>query len=122
MLIASRLSSDRAEEAVTAAVGAGAEIERIGARSDTAAEIERPQPIDRDRVAARIFELTDECAVHVIDIDPAIAEIADQYVAGELTEARRRQRHTPRRIERAARGKAPQEMSVGVEDIDEAVT
>ncbi len=121
MLIAGCLSSDRAEEAVTAAIEAGAKIERIGARSDTAAEIERPQPVDRDRLAARILELLDEFAVLVIDIDPAVAEIADHYVAGELTEARRRQRHAPRGIERAARGKAPQEMSVGVEDIDEAV-
>jgi hypothetical protein len=66
------------------------------------------------------LELIDKFAVLVIDIDPAVAEIADQYVAGELTEARRRQRHAPRRIERSARGKAPQQMSVGVEDIDEA--
>src|SRR5262249_13419976 len=86
-----------------------------------AAEFKRPQLVDLDRLAARSPERATELATRVEHVDAAILLVADENVAGELTEADRRARQAPGRIEHAALGEAPQQVSVRVEDIDEAV-
>src|ERR1700726_2774829 len=54
-------------------------------------------------------------------IDPAVAEIAHQDIPAEAAKGRRGLRNAPRRVQRAMRGKAPDQMAVGIEDIDKAV-
>src|SRR5579863_8997698 len=98
------------------------EIERLRAGLRAAAEGQRPEFVDGDRLAIRAFELIDELAARRVDIDAAVAEIADENVAAEMAEARRRHGETPRRVERTVLGKARQQIPVGVEDIDEAGT
>src|SRR5262245_37093245 len=57
--------------------------------------------------------------------DPAVAEVADQQGTGEPAEARRRDRHAPRRVQRAAARDAYRTAewtaeAVEVEAVDEA--
>src|SRR6185295_9297857 len=51
-------------------------------------------------------------------VNGAVAEIADQQFAAELTERGRRHRNCPRRIQRTGRGESFLQCAVGLEDID----
>src|SRR5208337_5677119 len=55
-------------------------------------------------------------------VDGAVAEIADQEVAGKIAEARGRDGEAPGRIEHAARRHSLHMSPVQVEFVDEAVT
>src|SRR5882762_11664076 len=102
--------------------GARREIERIGTRRFPAAEGQGPQSVDHQWLAIGAFQFIDETAVLVKYVDPAVAEVADEDVAAESAEGIRRTRDAPRRIERPATDQAPQQMAVGIEHIDKAVT
>src|SRR5438105_11008479 len=55
-------------------------------------------------------------------VNPAIAKIADQEVAPELAESRRRERHAPRGIQRSVRGKTAEQVAVRVELINKSIS
>src|SRR6266436_4125321 len=102
--------------------GARREIERIGTRRFPAAEGQGPQSVDHQWLAMGAFQFIDETAVLVEYVDLAVTEVADEDVAAESAEGIRRTRDTPRRIERPATDQPPQQMAVGIEHIDKAVT
>src|SRR2546421_5649379 len=81
-----------------------------------------PQAVNSDRAAARPAELALELAGRrVIGVDPAVAEVADQDVAAEGAEGRRRQGHRPGRVELSAADKPLEQVAVRCEDVDESV-
>ena len=65
------------------------EVERVGVAPRAAiARYQRPQVADRDRLSVATQQSPEESVVARIErIDRAIAEIADQQIAGELAEA-----------------------------------
>src|SRR5258705_13567662 len=65
---------------------------------------------------------TAEIAARVERIDAAVLEIADENIAAELSEAIGRARQSPGRIEHAVFGKASQQVTVGVENVDETTS
>src|SRR5262249_28873395 len=73
------------------------------------------------RLALRCLELIDEATVLLVDVYAPVAEVADQDLAAEAAKRKRRPGHAPGRVQRAAAGEAAQQVSVGVEDVDEAV-
>src|SRR5438270_10534611 len=67
--------------------------------------IKTPKAADLDRRAVLLAQRADEAPrTRIIGIDLAVAKIADQQRSCELIEARWRNGHAPRRIQRAARG------------------
>src|SRR6266576_3155396 len=91
---------DLAEEPVVLAVRPRGEEQR--ARRPvvpTLADLERPEPVDRQRFPARVAELAAVLEVAVaefgIGVDLPVAEVADEQVAGDAAEARRREREPP---------------------------
>jgi hypothetical protein len=59
--------------------------------------------------------------LRVVGVDAAIAVVADEQSAAELTEFSRRPGQPPRRVEHALRCQSPDEIARGVENIDETV-
>src|SRR6516165_7458548 len=112
---------DRPEAAVLLIVRTGCEIERVGAGCTAADQGQLPQSIDNEGLAIGAVEFVDEAPVRVELVDLAFAEIADKDVAAEPAEGKGGARHAPGRIERPAAGEAPQQMAVGIEDVDKAV-
>src|SRR5207248_5423951 len=97
---------DLAEETVALAVRPGGEEQRARRPVVPAlAELERPETVDRQRLAACASELCAVLEVAVaelgVDVDLPVAEVADEQVAGEGAKARRREREPPRRVELA---------------------
>src|SRR5437016_6059239 len=83
---------------------------------------QRPQIVDLDRMAGAGAEHADQLAsVRVEGVDMAIAEIADQEIAGEAPEALRRDRQPPGRIQHVMRGEALDEIAAEIELVDEAM-
>ena len=80
-----------------------------------------PQPVDRQRASVEAAHLTKKIPGRVEYIDPAVAEIADKDIPAKAAEGQRGPRNAPGRVQRATRGKVPDQMAVGVEDIDKAV-
>src|SRR5260370_39855000 len=95
------LMREAAEEAVLLTVRTGSEVDCIGVTASAPiADPQAPQPVDHDRLSVGIGQLAEEIAGAGVErVDVAVAEIADQYVAAKPAEARRSQRHAPRRIE-----------------------
>ncbi len=85
----------KAEQTVGLAVATGGEIQTVGVGSGSGAESDRPQPVDRDRVAARIPQLTGEVAEGREPADPAVPEVTDQDAGAERPEILRRARDAP---------------------------
>src|SRR5262249_52771481 len=116
---------DASEDAVRPVARARGEVQR-GRRTGKAAVAERepPEAVDPDRPAAGEPEGTVRLPVSVglplVRVDLPVAEVADQQVAADAAEHRRRHRHAPRRIERALAGHAAEQVSAGVEHVDEA--
>src|SRR6202011_431765 len=83
-----------------------------GSRLVAIAEGDAPKPVDDDRlfglVAQGAFELT---RVDVVGVDPAVAEVADEEISPEVTEAFRREGEAPRRVECAAADQALEELA-----------
>src|SRR6476619_63269 len=57
----------------------------------------------------------------VVGVDPAVTEVADEQVATERAEPRRRDRHAPGRVQRAMLDHAPEQYASRRELVDEAV-
>src|SRR5579872_4873673 len=115
-----RRRRDLADQPVVLAVDAGGEVQilRIGPLEH--AELQRPQPIDRDRLAIPAAQLAEELATVAERVDPPVAEVADQDRAAEPAEAERRAREAPRRVERPTRREPPDQLAAGGEHVDEA--
>ena len=94
---------NRTEEAVLLTIRAGGEIDRVDvAAIATVANTKAPQSIDNNHLTMGIADFVNEHAgVRIVRIDMAFAEISDQQCAGECSEALRRDRNAPRRIELA---------------------
>src|SRR4029077_17030854 len=94
---------EAAEESVLLAVRTGREVDRLAATaSPIISSLQAPQPIDPDLLAGGIDDRCQELAgAGTESVDAAVAEIADQNVAGKLAKARRSQRQAPRRIQMA---------------------
>src|SRR6266566_4757979 len=114
----------RSEQPVGLVVQAGGEEQRVRARTRCRrGKAQSPESVDRDRAAAGTTELALELAAHrVVGVDPAVAEVADEDVAAEGAEGRGRERHRPGRVELASADETLEQIAVGGEDIDEAVT
>src|SRR6187200_2777230 len=84
--------NDRSEQAVCFVVEARREEQRVRACARRrGGKAESPQPVDHDRAAAGRAEMALELATRrVVGVDPAVAEVADQDVAAERAEGRRR--------------------------------
>src|SRR5205085_3678500 len=116
---------DLAEEAVGLIVGTGREEQRSGGPVVAALpELERPEAVDRQRLAAVVARLALMGEVPVvlgIGVDLAIAEVPDEEVAREAPERVRRERQAPRSVQLAVLGDAAEEIPGGVVGIDEAL-
>jgi len=70
------------------------------AEADAVAKDEPPDALDADGLAGLIAHVVDEAAgVPIERGNRAVAQIGDQQGAAESAEARRRDRHPPRRVE-----------------------
>jgi hypothetical protein len=119
-----------AEQALHLVLQASGEEDRIGiARRSANAGNQLPPVRDHDLIAARVSQLDGELAVllQIVRIDGAVAEVAYQQIAGERTEARRRDVKPPGSVERIvrivriARRHALQQVPLEIELIHEAV-
>src|SRR5262245_9570278 len=83
---------DKAEQTVGFVGYAGCKEQGVGWSSigRAVAELQRPETIDGERVTLRVHELAQEITAGIEGIDAAIAEVSNQYVAGELAKIRRR--------------------------------
>ena len=83
---------------------------------------QRPEIADGDRLAVDAVQLADELVVvQIVGVDCAVAEIADQQVAGELAEILRRDRQSPRRVERPVGGDTGDQFAAERELVDVTV-
>ena len=105
------------------AVQPGRKIDAIGvAVGGLIARHESPQAVNLDGFAVSPIQLAKVVVgLRVEYINGAVAEIPNQEVIGELTEADRRDRESPRRIEVATRRDSVQQLPVHAELIDIAV-
>src|SRR6266478_5085247 len=113
---------ERAEQAVLFAVYARREVQRVRAGGQRTPELESPQSLDHDCMPARIAQLSEQLPVGAESADTPVAEVTDENIAAESAEGVRGARLAPRRIERTPRGEAPQQVTVGIEHVDETVT
>src|SRR5581483_11151998 len=92
-------SADEPEEAVVLVVRPGREEQAVGrACSVAVSKLERPQPVDHDRMARRRVERpvgNRTVAGGTEGVDQAVAEVADENVAGGCAEVVRRERDAP---------------------------
>src|SRR3954469_24300959 len=118
----SALGRDRAEQPVGLVVDAGGEVQsvRVAVQAGVA-ELERPEPVDRELAVPRGVERAAvlELAVpHLpVGVDLPVAEVADQQIAAEATERRRRPGDPPRGVELPVPGDATEELPVEVVDV-----
>src|SRR5439155_11925244 len=89
----------------------------------TIAEAQPPKAMDCNWIAGTIRQLPEEVARDWIEsVNAAIAKIADQERASELTELVWRERHAPRGIEGSPRSKTAEQVAVQVELIDKSMS
>src|SRR6266545_6077986 len=100
-------------------VRTGAEPERARATRGGGTGLQRPEPVDAYRTAAPHAEQPEEVAAAVRP-DVPVAEVTDEQRTGELAEAGRRDRHAPRRVQRAAAGDPFHPAGEAVEPVHEA--
>src|SRR5438067_5748227 len=116
---------DRAEEAVRLVVDPGGEEQglRIAVRSGVA-ELERPEPVDRELAVRRGVERAAVLEVAVrhllVSVDLPVAEVADEQVASEAAERRGCPGEAPRSVELPVLGDSAEELPVEVVGIDDA--
>jgi hypothetical protein len=100
----------------------GAEPHRVRTTGRGVTHDQTPQAVDRQRLAVRAAQRAENLArVRVDRVDPPVTEVADQQVAGELSEGGRCDRHAPRRVEHAVADQSPHERAVVGVDVDESV-
>src|SRR4029077_5089748 len=111
------------EEAIVFVVDAGGEVECARYRIQRArGEAEPPQTENRKWLGQVVqqppFEVTGRA---IVGIDAPVAEVADQDVAAEGAEGRRRQGHSPGRVEPAFPDEPLEQVPIGTEDVNESV-
>src|SRR2546428_1563086 len=114
-------SAHGTKQAVLLVLNPGREEERVERPGPTAiAEVQGPEPADHDRLLVRRPQRALEFPIlGVVGVDAAVAEVADQEGAAELTELLGSQRQPPGRVESASRGEPLQKVALGVEDVHE---
>src|SRR2546428_3304361 len=129
-LFPSARALETTEEPVTFVVRSRREVEFVWVAGRTAAsEQHLPEAVERERVAGSILEKTLRVTRAAVDRhDVPAPEVPTQQRAPDPPEAPRGERHSPGRVEdgqpaarRRARGEAPEETTLGVENVDEAV-
>src|SRR5207245_1684856 len=113
---------DGAEQAVGFVVDTGSEVYEIRVTTPAAvAHPKTPQAVDLDRPAQAVAQLTREGTGRQVEaVDTAVAEVAHQQVIVEVSKGTGRDSQTPGRVQRALRGKSPDQAAVQVEDVDVA--
>src|SRR5919198_6048419 len=97
-VVVARDGREFAEEPVRLVVGPSREQQRLRRADHAVAELQRPQPIDRDPGAVLVAQGAEELAARgSVRIDAPVAEVADQQRAARASEALRRERDSPRR-------------------------
>src|SRR5262249_42014256 len=90
---------DLAEQTVGLMVGPSREEQFAGLGGVPVAEPQPPQAIDHDRPPVRLPKVANAGAVvRVVDVDVAVAEVADNQVSTEIAETVRCEREPPRRV------------------------
>src|SRR3954471_17840606 len=121
----SALGRDRAEQPVGLVVDAGGEVQgvRVAVQAGVA-ELERPEPVDRELAVPRGVECAAVLELAVpqlpVGVDLPVAEVADQQVAAKAAERRRGLGDPPRSVELPVLGNATEELPVEVVDVDDA--
>src|ERR1043165_4342730 len=78
-----------------------------------------PQSVDYEVTAVGALKRAEERArVDVERVDLAVAEIADQQRTVQSAESRRRDRHSPRRVQRAIRNQSRPEISESIKNVN----
>ena len=118
------MRTEAAEDPILFVVWSGCEVDGVGVAAISAvAHLQRPKPIDDKCLTVKIANLIDESArLWIVGIDLTVAEVADPQRPAELSESGRRHRHTPRRIKLAMLCESLQEVTLEIEDIDDAMT
>lgn len=108
---------DVAEKAVLFFHDPGSEINCV------ADNVQSPELLHPQRGPVRFRHRPEKSAgADVVTVDLAVAEIADEQGARQVSELPvRRKRQAPGRVERAARGEALDEVAVCIKDADETV-
>src|SRR5206468_4980875 len=88
--------------------------------------LQRPQAVDRELAAvarAQRAAMLELAVRHLlVGVDLPVAEVADEQVAAEAAERRRRPREAPRRVQLAVLRHPPEQVAVHAVDVDEAET
>src|SRR5215470_5822425 len=101
----------------------GSEIQRVRAANSIVAESQAPQSWIHDHSALNVGNLPDEIPRgRIKSVDRAVTEVSDQNIVAEPAEVRACLRDAPRRIQRPIRSKTSDEITVLIEDIDNAVS
>ena len=93
--VSRRKECDGAKQSAGLITRSRGKVQRIRAGIEPTAERQRPQSIDHQRLAMRIFQLVDEGSVIVEYIDPAVAEVADENLTAVRPERERRPSDAP---------------------------
>src|SRR5262245_6613299 len=117
------LNLDLSKETVHFVVQARSEEELVTpAREAIIPERQSPETIDRDRITVLVRELALEGPRRKIEsIDATIPEVADQQAVAELAKIVRCDHQAPRRVERAMRREASEQIALGIEDTHETM-
>lgn len=84
---------------------------------------QRPQSVDADRRTLSVEQLPlERMGGQIVDVDTAVAEVANQEVSGEFSERRWSDGEPPRRVQGSIRGEPADEISGEVEHVHEAVS
>src|SRR5919197_4069992 len=113
---------DLSEEPVGLVVRPGGEEQRVRRPGVAAvAELERPEPVDDDRLAIgpseSSLELEAAIRLPLVRVDAPVAEVPHEQVAPELSETLGRLGQPPRRVEQAAGGNPTEERTARVEPV-----
>src|SRR5439155_20299362 len=87
------------------------------------AELERPEPVDRDRLVApgpKLAFVFEPAVLVPVRVGPSVAEIADEQIAAEASERARGPGETPRRVQQSPSCDPCLEVSGEVVGVDEA--
>src|SRR5262249_52301785 len=111
---------DATVDAVFLVVRPRGEEQRVGLLiHNSIAELDTPETVDDQRLSIRRLQLSLEFSgLRIERVDRPVAEIADENVIAELSEALRRERDSPRRVEVLLAVQARQQDAIGIENTD----
>src|SRR4029079_12390076 len=122
--ISGMLWADFAEQAMALVADSGREIKDVRIPGLGAVpERQAPESLDREQPPGRLAHLPQKGPGRQIErVDQAVAEIPHQQRVAEFAEVRRRDRHSPGRVQRPLRSQTPHQITVEVEHIHVAVS